>query len=311
MVGITDKQLQDLIQSIGPGTGQTREPKIEDPETFTGDRRKIRAFLTQCDLVFSAKPNTYAKEEARISYASGRLRGNAWDWVESSIVDGKSTYKTWKEFKTSLSAAFGEVDTHEIARHKLARCRQGPRSASTYWAEFQKIKNDLDYDDSYLIDAFKDGLHEEVRRQLAITENLPKEITKFAHQAISLDNKLYNYRNASTGERRNQGWVTGYHSQFNNQTTHSQNADPYGPKPMDLDATRRGRYVNLTEAERRRRRMNNLCMSCGKPGHFFYTCPDKRKPIPTFTPRRSFKVSEASVETELDDEEQGKGQVQA
>ena len=198
----TDEQLQDLVQSLAGGHGQPREPKIEDSELFNGDRMKVRSFITQCELVFQAKPRTYGTDQSKVAFASGRLRGNAWDWVESSIKDGVSTYTTWTQFKDDLAKAFGEADTREVARRKLHHCKQGPRSAATYWAEFQKLKHDLNYNDATYIDFFYDRLHPEVQRQLAIIDSLPTKITEYAHKAISLDNKLYNYR---TAHRSNEG----------------------------------------------------------------------------------------------------------
>ena len=49
------------------------------------------------------------------------------------------------------------------------------------------------------------------------------------------------------------------------------------PEPMQLGGTR------LTQAERDRRMRDNLCLYCGKPGHFRNACPGlagKAKPRP-------------------------------
>ena len=323
MVALTTQQLQQLVASLQTGQGGTREPKIEDPELFSGDRRKVRSFLTQCDLVYQSKPRTYPTDQAKVAYASGRLRGNAWDWVESSIVDGVSTYKTWVSFKDALKKAFGEADTREVARRKLHHCKQGQRSAAMYWSEFQKIKNDLDYNDATYIDFFYDGLYHEVQRQLSLLDDLPKTLLDYAHKAISLDNKLYNYRTAhKLGERKTNDPYRSLDHQRSLADSHPQpqihhnksfaDPDPYGPKPMDidLDATRSKRFYKLSEKERQRRIKERLCFTCGKPGHVTSECyKNKNKSSAGY--RKGYKVSEASMDNDSDtDSESGKEEVQ-
>ncbi|KAH2283424.1 hypothetical protein KXW82_006749, partial [Aspergillus fumigatus] len=46
-------------------------------------------------------------------------------------------------------------------------------------------------------------------------------------------------------------------------------ADPYGPQPMELDATQQS---TLSNEEGERRRKERLCFRCGKPGHMSKDC---------------------------------------
>jgi hypothetical protein len=52
-------------------------------------------------------------------------------------MKGQSSYKTWEEFKTAITRAFGEADYKEVARRKFKGIWQGNRSAAAYWAKFQ------------------------------------------------------------------------------------------------------------------------------------------------------------------------------
>jgi hypothetical protein len=72
-------------------------------------------------------------------------------------------YKTWEEFKTAITRAFGEADCKEVARRTFKAIRQGNRLPAAYWAKFQRIMVDLDYNDSMYIDQFNDGLHIDVQ----------------------------------------------------------------------------------------------------------------------------------------------------
>jgi hypothetical protein len=228
---MTQDQLQQLLQQLyRPATSSN--PKVEDPELYHGERSKLRAFITQCELKFKCEPNKFDSDVKRVNYASSRCRGNAWSWIEPSIAQGQSTYKTWEEFKTAITQAFGEADSKEVARRKFKAIRQGNRSAAAYWAEFQRIMVDLDYNDSMYIDQFNDGLHIDVQRRLALLETRPTTMLDFANRAIALDNRLFNFRTLRT--RHEPQYYQNLHPR-----APQQESAPSDPEPMELDAIRR------------------------------------------------------------------------
>lgn len=49
-------------------------------------------------------------------------------------------------------------------------------------------------------------------------------------------------------------------------------ASESSPEPMQLG------WAGLTKEEQTHRRTANLCLYCGKPGHYIATCPTKKKP---------------------------------
>jgi hypothetical protein len=53
------------------------------------------------------------------------------------------------------------------------------------------------------------------------------------------------------------------------------NDDPYGPRPIDLDATR---YKKITKEEKKRQLRNHLYLYYGNKGHIAWNCPNKRNP---------------------------------
>jgi len=109
------KQLAYQLQANRP----TSNPKVEDPELYHGERTKLRAFLTQCELKFNCESNKFKDDKAKVNYASSRCRGNAWSWIEPSIVDGATRYTTWKDFKAAVERAFSKADSKEVERLKF------------------------------------------------------------------------------------------------------------------------------------------------------------------------------------------------
>jgi hypothetical protein len=129
-------QLQYLLQQLYHPPAPSN-PKVKDPELYYGERPKLHTFLTQCELKFNCVPNKFNLDAKKVNYTSSRHRGNTWAWIEPSIMKGQSSYKTWEEFKTAITRAFGEADSKEVARRKFKSIQQGNRSAAAYWAEFQ------------------------------------------------------------------------------------------------------------------------------------------------------------------------------
>jgi hypothetical protein len=150
-------QMAQLIAQLR--SGDSGNPKIEDPEFFRGRRDKLRSFITQCELKFNCEPGKFDTDSKKVHFTSGRCRDDAWLWVELTIKNGVSSYTTWENFRAAITKAFGEADSRDVARRKLKDCKQGSRSAATYWDEFQRITADLDYNDATYIDHFVDGCH--------------------------------------------------------------------------------------------------------------------------------------------------------
>jgi hypothetical protein len=254
---------------------------------YYGERAKLQAFLTQSELKFNCEMNKFDTERKRLNYASSRYRGNAWAWIEPSITKGQSIYETWEGFKAAISRAFGEADSKEVERRKFKGIQQEARSAAAYWAEFQRIKADLHYNDAMYIYQFNDGLNTDVQRQLALLNCGPDNMTDFANKAIALDNRLFNFR---TLRMR-------YEPQFHHHLyTKGPNHEsrPSDPKPMELDSNRRPRPRDKIEDEKHKR--NNECFNCGKMGHYAAKCPS----------RRPYRAAETTLAEEVIQEDAGK-----
>jgi hypothetical protein len=226
---MTQDQLQQLLQQLYC-LAISSNLKVKDPELYHGERSNLHAFITQCELKFNCEPNTFDSDVKRVNYASSRCQGNAWSWIKPCIARGQSTYKTWEEFKTAITRAFGEADSKEVARRMFKAIRQGHRLAAAYWAELQRITADLDYNDSMYIDQFNDGLHIDVQRQLALLETRPTTMLDFANRAIALDNRLFNFRTLRTQHEPQ------YYQNLHPRTPQQESASS-DPEPMELDAT--------------------------------------------------------------------------
>ncbi len=123
-----------------------------------------------------------------------------------------------------------------------------------------------------MINQFRCGLRDDVQ-DLLLTLADPSSFSEAITQAIRCDNRLF--------ERRQEKKVTSNAQLWNNrpttlplvpQTTPVARSASFGPTSMQIDAAK---FKPLTEAEKLRRRTNNLCVYFGNPGHIDHQCPQK------------------------------------
>jgi hypothetical protein len=97
--------------------------------------------------------------------------------------------------------------------------------------------------------------------------------------AIKIDNQLYKRRREQNNTQKWRQTGQKYYPKYKTNPSQGQsivprtNDDPYGPRPMDLDATR---HKKITEEEKKRRLRDHLCLYCGNEGHTAWNCPNKR-----------------------------------
>jgi hypothetical protein len=171
-----------------------------------------------------------------------------------------------------FEAVFGDSDKAMTSANKLRRLQQGTHSAIVYASKFRQLTCDVNWGEAALIDQFRYGLRDDVQ-DLLLTFADPSSFSEVITQAIRCDNCLF--------ERRQEKKVTSNARLWNSrpttlpsvpQTTPVAQPASFGPAPMQIDTAK---FKSLIEAEKLRRRTNNLCLYCGNPGHIARQCPQK------------------------------------
>jgi hypothetical protein len=117
-----------------------------DPEKFTGeDRSKLRSFVDLRRLRLIDHPGEFPNEQSKLWYTFSRLEGAALEQLIHLMKDDCVNLGNFKAFVTSLEEAYGDPDRVNTAEWALAKLRQGNRDFVMYYAEFQRLIADLNW----------------------------------------------------------------------------------------------------------------------------------------------------------------------
>ena len=89
-----------------------------------------------------------------------------------------------------LEAAFGDPDRVATAEQKMREIKQKNRKFSQYYAEFQVITADLDWNPSALRAALRKGLSEEMNDSFTYSD-IPEELPAFVTVCQKRDNQIW------------------------------------------------------------------------------------------------------------------------
>ena len=276
-----------------------REPKIKDPETFSGQRDTLTAFLTECELIFELQPSRFPDDRTKVGYLISLLRGTPLLAVRPLLQEIPRPFilEDVVLFVEYLKTNYGDPDERGTARRKLKALRQtGP--ASSYFAEFQQYISILGWkDQDPIVDRAIDGLKPYLKDEVARTGLQPHSLTDLISFIVPLDNRLYEREQERRRETKepNAKDVRPYTSSGTttitattrpsanvgdyNRGTPQSGIRPLRP-PLSNPIIPRG---PLSDREKQRRRDNNLCLYCGKGDHLIQSCPSA--PPARFPPR--------------------------
>lgn len=113
------------------------EPRVNNLSSYAGEPTQCRAFLTQCEVVFSLQPYTYAEDRSRVACIISLLSGRVRDWG-TSLWEAESEICThFDTFKEEMLKVFDRLVNVREASRFLSTLPQGHRPVTDYAIEFR------------------------------------------------------------------------------------------------------------------------------------------------------------------------------
>jgi hypothetical protein len=187
----------------GPVAG-SKEPKVNDPESFTGDRTKLAEFFSRLTIKFNAESSKFSTDTLKIYYAASYLSGHPQQWFNNVLESTTHMEEEEKpemltkfvEFKKELSAIFGDPDAKKTAEKRLEALRQGEGEASVarYATEFRRWATFLtgSWGDGALRAKFIRGLKPQWQQAIAWEEGRTEDALPTLSDAIMFATRMDN-----------------------------------------------------------------------------------------------------------------------
>jgi hypothetical protein len=229
-------------------------------------------------MVRRHKPASCPDEQSKMRYAFNRLRGIALGQILPHVrEDGTIGLEDLPVFLRLLEAAFEDPDRVAIAERKMREIKQKNCEFSQYYAEFQVIAADLDWNPSALRNALRMGLSEEMKDSFTYSD-MPEELPALVTGCQKQDNRIRQRRAEMAAQ--NMRIRIGFASPRPPPAPKAPEAAPAGtvagytgPAPMDLSAGRR----RMSAEERAKRFADGRCLYCGGFNHRVAECAARKK----------------------------------
>jgi len=236
-------------------------------------------------------------------YAFNRLRGIALGQILPHVREDRTIgLEDLPALIQLLEAAFGDPDRVATAERKMREIKQKNCEFSQYYAEFQVIAADLDWNPSALRNALRMGLSEEMKDSFTYSD-MPEELPAFVTVCQKRDNQIRQRRAEKAAQNKGSG--IGFASSRPPSAPKAPETAPAGtvagytgPAPMDLSAGKR----RISAEERAKRFADGRCLYCGGFNHRAAECAARKK-------AQTFKAAGAEIKevgTKEGSEESGK-----
>ena len=260
-----------------PAALREKPENMPDPVKFHGARSELRPFLVQLKIKLAANAARFPTAQHALGYAVGLLGGTALAQLIPYVNGAMINLPDMDAFYAILDDAFGDPDRVATATRELENLKQANREFSLYYADFQRLASELDWNDSAKRHALTRGLCNELKDGLVWQPEIA-DFHGFVRQLQTLDKKW----RARIAEQKKSAASSSKSPAIKTSTVPDPAKNPghptqagsgyYGPAPMDLSA---GKHISAEEKLLRMK--EGRCFYCGGLGHTAKDCPNKKK----------------------------------
>lgn len=89
------------------------------PKRYNGDQQHFRGFLVQCCFLFQAQPDTYSRDQGKVSLIICYLMGEALNWASPLMEHNSLILKEWEVFLQEYGTTFDDFHWARMAETEL------------------------------------------------------------------------------------------------------------------------------------------------------------------------------------------------
>ncbi|KAK9364306.1 hypothetical protein V1509DRAFT_185678, partial [Lipomyces kononenkoae] len=251
--------------------------KLPDADKFTAeDLSLFPQFLGKLQAKLEIDADAIGTGKDHVWYSFGRLEGKA----AARIFPWMTAYKdtpgfTLENLYKQLRTAFEDPALQDKALNRLNTLRQGTRPFGELLSELDRLLLEAGghgWDDAVKKGYIRAAVNQTLRDKLINIEEKPS-YEEYCLQVKNIADRLAEFRRLSVNTRVNTGHFLPAARQDSRASAPegSTNNDAMDWEPSAAKSSKRAKWVNKEELERRRQ--NGSCMRCGSATHFVKGCP--------------------------------------
>jgi hypothetical protein len=167
-----------------------RSTKLPDPLIFEGRDQDLDSWLSRMRNKLLANGDHYPTDSLQIAYTESRIGGEAARHIAPRLrATALNRFRTAEEILDYLTQVYGDPDRRHTAQRAYLKLYQGRRSFAEFWAEFQRLAAELDYNQTSMIDDLRFKLNPSLQNALVHVPD-PTDIYEFARTCQRVDQRL-------------------------------------------------------------------------------------------------------------------------
>ena len=267
-----DDELDDIFPESAPNEKGLKIDKIS-PLKHDGGIINYRVWLNELDNVFEADPARYTTATKRVTFASMQMDDNMKSLWSSRLQTHPHLRRHWRKFLrwVEQSHLHGESDRHKHLQQYHNAMQGESEEPAKFYARLSVLATILNR--RIDVDDFFPRLQQGLQTVLIRTQRKSKNVEELLAHAQEV------WATFKPLKRKRENNPTGDGPRKEPQNKRFR----FGGKGQG-QAQDHPRRNKISEEELKRRRNNNLCLRCGKGGHFAAACTSQPQGGPANPP---------------------------